>query len=146
MSLGRGTYVLFADGNRNDGSPMAGGVIKYPTRNALHVVEGGVYSIPVQSEMIDHWEYAALIEGLTIARRQGIGYLRAYMDRRSVVEQVEGRLWETRRPWKTKAASLVPLVDEVLELADGIDFRLSWIPAALNKEADALARGAHLPT
>jgi ribonuclease HI len=136
----KGTYVLFADGNWNDGVPMGGGVLKRPTRNSLIVVEGASFSVPIQSNLIDHWEYGALIEGVKRARENGVTYLRAYMDRRSVVEQVEARLWKTRTPWSTKLA-LVPFVDEVLELVDGMDFQLSWIPSALNKEADALARG-----
>lgn len=74
MTLKRGTHVLFADGKRNGGSPMAGGVPKHPTGNSLQIVDGGTYCLPIQSDLIDHWEYGALIEGLKVARRQGVSY------------------------------------------------------------------------
>jgi ribonuclease HI len=111
---------------------MVGGLLKYRRNGRWVPVPGGEFSLPIAAESIDEWEYGALIQGIKLGRSHGVKYLRAFMDRESVVEQVNGR-------WKVDPA-LRPLHDEVTALVEGMNFRLSWIPRELNAAADALAR------
>jgi ribonuclease HI len=129
----RGYYLLFSDGNRNaPGEPMIGALLKYRRNGKWVIAPDGEISETIDSESIDEWEYGALIAGLKRARTLGVKYLRAYMDRESVVEQVNGR-------YKVNPA-LQSLHDEVSALVEGINFRLSWLPRELNLEADIAAR------
>ena len=128
-----GFLLLFTDGNLNPpGRPMIGGVLRYQRGTSWIDLPDGSFSKVASGDSIDSWEYEALIEGLTLAKRHGAKYVSAYMDRRSVVEQVNGR-------WKIKPA-LEPLRERVTEAASGVDFRLSWIPREMNAAADKLGR------
>ncbi|QWF79103.1 bifunctional RNase H/acid phosphatase [Amycolatopsis sp. CA-230715] len=81
-------------------------------------------------------EYTGLIEGLRAARELGASTVDVRMDSKLVVEQSSGR-------WKIKNAALVPLAEQVRELAAGFDrVRYQWIPRAENSHADRLANEA----
>ena len=85
-------------------------------------------------------EYAGLVQGLRAARQQAgeDEAVTAKGDSRLVVNQASGR-------WAVRAENLVPLVDEVWELAARLG-RVSfvWVPRAQNRRADNLARMAFL--
>ncbi|GAA1969683.1 bifunctional RNase H/acid phosphatase [Amycolatopsis minnesotensis] len=81
-------------------------------------------------------EYTGLVEGLRAARELGASIVDVRMDSKLVVEQSCGR-------WKIKNAALIPLAEQVRELAAGFDrVRYQWIPRAENAHADRLANEA----
>jgi ribonuclease HI len=133
-----GFHILFTDGNKNPGgTPKIGGLLKYRTKGRRwEQLPGGEFTKRARGRSIDEWEYEALIEGIKLAMDKGAKYVWAYMDRRSVVEQVI-------HPSESHASRLVPYRDEVLKLKAGFTvFELSWIPREMNREADDLARSS----
>ena len=81
-------------------------------------------------------EYRALIEGLKLAGDYGVDHLRVYMDSELVVDQVNGVS-------AVKEARLVELQQAANELrAQFKSIRISWVPRAMNAEADRLASDA----
>jgi ribonuclease HI len=81
-------------------------------------------------------EYQALIQGLKLARDHGIERIRVYMDSELVVDQVNGLS-------AVRQAHLM----ELQEVASSLkalfkSIRISWVPRAMNTEADQLVRDA----
>ena len=82
-------------------------------------------------------EYTGLIEALRAAQSIDPGAdIEVRMDSKLVVEQVSGR-------WQVKHEGLKPLAREAVSLTATFPaVRLTWVPRARNKDADALANEA----
>jgi ribonuclease HI len=81
-------------------------------------------------------EYAACVAALEWAIARKVGNLSLYSDSQLLVRQLEGR-------YKVRNAGLQPLHARCRRLMSGISsLRLSHVPRAENKEADALANQA----
>jgi ribonuclease HI len=131
----RGNCFLFTDANSR-GAHMIGGHIARAAgkRNPVLVpVEGGSFGRPTDRREIDDMEYEALIEGLKLARDLGIEHIWAYTDRRSIVEQ----FYKCRQHEDDRLKNL-NTVKEMRKSFKG--FGISYIPRALNIQADLLAR------
>ena len=81
-------------------------------------------------------EYKALIEGLELARRHGIGRIRVFLDSALVVNTVNG-------DWNLKAEHHKELLTKACGLVQEFaDIKVSWVPREMNFEADKLASRA----
>ena len=81
-------------------------------------------------------EYKALIEGLKLARRHGIGQIRVFLDSALVVNTVNG-------DWNLKAEHLKDLLTKACDLIEEFaDIKVCWVPREMNLEADNLASRA----
>jgi ribonuclease HI len=130
----RGYYLLNADGgNRGDrmGRAAIGALVR--TRRLATVAEISKTIGPATHNVA---EYQALIEGLKLAREQGIERIRVYMDSEIVVDQVNGVS-------AVRQAHLLELHAEARRLVGLFkSFRISWVPRELNAEADRLVNDA----
>lgn len=132
-----GYFVLTTDGAIE---PKRG---RRPRAAAIGVVlrtPNGVSSLRNRSVLKRHRdppeaEHKALIRGLDLAQRFGIGRLRAYVDSALVVNQLNGTA-------TVKAEHLKPLCLRAKKLLGQADILVSWIPRAWNAEADLLAAKA----
>ena len=130
----RGYYLLNADGgNRGDrlGRAAIGALVR--TRRLATVAQISKTIGPATHNVA---EYRALIEGLTLAREQGIERIRVYMDSEIVVDQVNGVS-------AVRQEHLMVLHEEAKRLVGLFkSFRISWVPRELNAEADRLVNDA----
>ncbi|GKF19237.1 reverse transcriptase domain-containing protein, partial [Tanacetum coccineum] len=79
-------------------------------------------------------EYEALLAGLRIATEMQVKYIHAFVDSKLVVSQVEGS-------YEAKGERMIKYREKVLELADAFNrFRITHIPRAENRKADALSK------
>jgi ribonuclease HI len=132
--LKSGYFLLNTDGG-NSGNPLGvaaiGALLR--TRRLAAVAQMSKAIGPATHNVA---EYRALIEGLKLARHQGVQHIRVYMDSELVVEQVTGRA-------AVKNEHLKELHDYVSTLAALFkSFRIAWIPREMNAEADRLVRDA----
>ena len=82
------------------------------------------------------WRSTELIEGLKLARDYGIQRIRVYMDSELVVDQVNG----VSAVRQTHLSELHEAASSLVALFKSI--RISWVPRAMNAEADRLVRDA----
>lgn len=120
---------LFADGgSRGNPGPSASGFVIYNMGNNVVKKEGIYVGVTTNNQA----EYKALIFGLQAAIELGVKDLEVYMDSLLVINQVQGI-------WKINNLELKPLHAEILELVKNFDkIKLSHVPRALNKDADAM--------
>ncbi|GJY32392.1 reverse transcriptase domain-containing protein [Tanacetum coccineum] len=79
-------------------------------------------------------EYEALLAGLRIAKEMQVKDIHAFVDSKLVASQVEGS-------YDAKGARMVKYREKVLELAGAFNrFRITHIPRAENRKADALSK------
>ena len=81
-------------------------------------------------------EFEALIEGLELARRHGIGRIRVFLDSALVVNTVYGDSTVKAEHLKDLCTTASVLVEEF------DDIKICWVPREMNVEADALASRA----
>jgi probable phosphoglycerate mutase len=130
---GPGTYIL-----KTDAGIVAG---KGPRTASIGVVlkdrdyrDVDVLSKRIRRARTHHVaEYKALIAGLEMARRHGIGLLRAYTDSSLVVNSVNGDSDVQQEDYKKLSAKARLLFKEFE------DIRLCWVPREMNNEAHDLA-------
>ena len=132
--LKRGYYLLNTDGgNRADPSGRAAiGALLRTT---------GLVTVDQISKEIDPAthnvaEYKGLIEGLKLARHNGIQRIRVYMDSELVVDQVNG----VSAVRQAHLAELHEVASGLLALF--VNYRISWVPRKMNEEADRLVNDA----
>jgi ribonuclease HI len=139
--LKRGYYLLNTDGGyafngpRRSGDPLPiaaiGALLRTP--RLVTVAEISKAIGPATHNVA---EYQALIQGLELARDLGIERVRVFMDSELVVDQVN-RVSAVRQAHLMElhevASSLVALFKSI---------RISWVPRAMNAEADRLVRDA----
>ncbi len=132
-----GFYVLKADGGITaeegaSGQAAIGVVLK---DHKYRDVDG--VSQPIGWARNHHEaEYKALIEGLKLARRHGIGQIRVFLDSALVVNTVNG-------DWNLKAEHLKDLLTKACDLIEEFaDIKVCWVPREMNLEADNLASRA----
>lgn len=120
---------LYADGgSRGNPGPSASGFVIYNMENNVVKKEGVYVGVTTNNQA----EYKALIFGLQAALEIGVKKIEIYMDSLLVVNQVQGI-------WKIKKTELMPLREEIVSLLEEFEeFKLSHVPRALNKEADAM--------
>src|SRR4051812_7390499 len=130
----RGYYLLNTDGgNRGDplGRAAIGALLR--TRRLVTVAQISKAIGPATHNVA---EYQGLIEGLKLARENGIQRIRVYMDSEIVVDQVNGVS-------PVRQAHLSELHREARGLVTQFkSFRISWVPRELNAEADRLVNDA----
>ncbi|GKA14236.1 reverse transcriptase domain-containing protein [Tanacetum coccineum] len=79
-------------------------------------------------------EYEALLAGLRIAKEMQVRDIHAFVDSKLVASQVEGS-------YEAKGARMIKYREKVLELAGAFNrFRITHIPRAENRKADALSK------
>ncbi len=136
-----GYYLLFTDGSmassghRRPGDPPGegriGAMLKRAHNGRLREVDHR--SVAIGPASPDEAEYRALIEGLGLANDRGVRCIHVFTDRHSVVEQMYD-------PKKVKQTD-PKLYKQARELARSFHcFWISWVPRAMNTEADALTR------
>ena len=130
----RGYYLLNTDGgNRAEplGRAAIGALLR--TRRLVTVAQISKEIGPATHNVA---EYQGLIEGLKLARENGIQRIRVYMDSEIVVDQVNGVS-------AVRQAHLSELHKEARGLVTQFkSFRISWVPRELNAEADRLVNDA----
>jgi len=139
-SLKSGYYLLntdgamVSDGHRTAGEPAGlaaiGVVLREPRLKVIETI-----SRTIGPATHNEAEYQALIEGLRLAHGKGIRRLRAYLDSELVVDQMNERS-------RVMQPHLVKLYGEASTLAAHFNFRISWVPREMNKEADELTKRA----
>src|SRR6266487_1421839 len=139
--LKRGYYLLntdggmASDGRRGSGDPLGRAAIGalLRTRRLVTVAQISKAIGPATHNVA---EYQGLIEGLKLARENGIQRIRVYMDSEIVVDQVNGVS-------AVRQAHLSELYKEARGLvAQFTSIRISWVPRELNAEADRLVKDA----
>ncbi|GJT00752.1 reverse transcriptase domain-containing protein [Tanacetum coccineum] len=95
---------------------------------------------PLQDEYIPHFnsnndaEYEALLAGLRIATEMQVKDIHAFVDSKLAASQVEGS-------YEAKGERMIKYREKVLELAGAFNrFRITHIPRAENRKADALSK------
>ncbi|GKF93090.1 reverse transcriptase domain-containing protein [Tanacetum coccineum] len=79
-------------------------------------------------------EYEALLAGLRIATEMQVKDIHAFVDSKLVASQVEGS-------YEAKGERMIKYQEKVLELAGAFNrFRITDIPRAENRKADALSK------
>ncbi|GJS70905.1 reverse transcriptase domain-containing protein [Tanacetum coccineum] len=79
-------------------------------------------------------EYEALLAGLRIAKEMQVKDIHAFVDSKLVASQVEGS-------YEAKGERMIKYQEKVLELAGAFNrFRITHIPRAENRKADALSK------
>lgn len=139
--LRSGYYLLNTDGGyASDGPRRSGDPLPRAAIGALlrtrRLVPVAQISKAIGRATHNVAEYHALIEGLTLAREQGIQHIRAYMDSELVVDQMNGvsRVRQSHlNDLHNEASSLRALFKSI---------RISWVPREMNAEADDLVRDA----
>ena len=142
VGLKRGYYLLNTDGGmasghgrRRSGDPLGHAAIGALLRTPRLVTVAQISKVicPATHNVA---EYRALIEGLKLARNYGIERIRVYMDSELVVDQVNGVS-------AVRQAHLVELHEVASSLAALFkSIRISWVPRAMNAQADRLVRDA----
>ncbi len=128
-----GRLVIHTDG-ASRGNPGEAGIGALIEDDTGHVV--GRLARYLGRTTNNQAEYAALIDALKEAARQGAKEVSVYADSELVVKQVKGE-------YRVKNPDLKPMHAEVMRLISGFDgFAIKYIPREKNKEADALANEA----
>jgi ribonuclease HI len=134
-ALKPGFYVLktdggiTAEGGHGSGEAAIGVVLKDPQYRDVDQISKAIGWAKNHHEA----EYRALIEGLELARRHGIGRIRVFLDSALVVNTVNG-------DWKVDPEHLKGLRDTAIALINQFpDIKVCWVPREMNSEADALA-------
>src|SRR5918995_4387858 len=138
--LKRGYYLLNTDGGmasgqgrRRSGDPLGRAAIGALLRTP-RLVPVAQISKAIGPATHNVAEYRALIEGLKLARDYGIQRIRVYMDSELVVDQVNG----VSAVRQTHLSELHEAASSLVALFKSI--RISWVPRAMNAEADRLVR------
>lgn len=93
-------------------------------------------SIPAGSGTNNIAEYLALIEGLKLAKTEGVTQLEAYLDSKLVVEQVLGN-------WRVKDEKLQPLCAHAQKLIREFEkWSITHVRREQNVKADSLSKAA----
>lgn len=132
--LKRGYYLLNTDGG-NSGDPSGRAAIGalLRTRRLVTVAQISKAIGPATHNVA---EYRALIEGLQLARDNGVQRIRVFMDSELVVDQVNGVS-------AVRQAHLRELHQVARSFFDGFEsIRVSWVPREMNAEADRLVNDA----
>ncbi|GJY42087.1 reverse transcriptase domain-containing protein [Tanacetum coccineum] len=83
-------------------------------------------------------EYEALLAGMWIAKEMQVRDIHAFVDFKLVASQVEGS-------YEAKGGRMIKYQEKVLELAGAFNrFRITHIPRAENRKADALSKKSYL--
>jgi ribonuclease HI len=125
--------VLFADGGaRGNPGPAAYGLILYDAEGNELLRRARCIGRTTGNVA----EYRAVIAGLELAGRLGIGELDVYLDSQLVVRQLTGE-------YRTKNAELVRLKKRATALIGGfLSVRFHHIPRGKNRLADSLVNAA----
>src|SRR5689334_308704 len=127
------TVIVEADGgSRGNPGPAAYGAVLRDGATGEVIAESGE---PIGRATNNVAEYRGLIAGLELAAEHAPdAEIEVRMDSKLVVEQMSGR-------WKIKHPDMKPLALQANRLAPfGTTF--TWVPRALNKEADRLVNEA----
>ncbi|MGH2685724.1 MAG: ribonuclease HI family protein [Actinomycetota bacterium] len=137
----RGLYTLNADGGvvaepgQASGEGAIGAVLKDSDNEVVEAISRALG--PVKDHHLA--EFAALIEGLKLAKLYGVDKIRVFLDSELVVNTVVG-------DWKLEPEHLAPLLEEARSLFETFtDRKLVWVPREMNTEADLLATTALPP-
>ncbi|GKC01248.1 reverse transcriptase domain-containing protein, partial [Tanacetum coccineum] len=129
LTLGPRAWRLYTDEALNNEGSGAGLILIAPNN-----VE---YSYALRlnfSNSNNDAEYEALLAGLRIAKEMQVKDIHAFVDSKLVASQVEGS-------YEAKGARMVKYREKVLELAGAFNrFRITHIPRAENRKADALSK------
>jgi ribonuclease HI len=133
-----GLYTLHTDGGVVAEPGLSGGVgaIGAALKNSANLL---VEAISRRiGEVPDHHvaEFRALVEGLRMARRHGVGKIRVFTDSELVVRSLKEDI-------NLRSPEHRALRDQARRLYAGFpDAKLSWVPREMNTEADLLASAA----
>ena len=137
----RGLYTLNADGGvvadpgQSAGEGAIGAVLKDSDNEVVEATSKALGRVE------DHHvaEFTALLEGLKLAKLNGVEKIRVYLDSELVVNTVSGE-------WDLDPQHLRPLLDEARALFGSFeDGKIVWVPREMNTEADLLATSALPP-
>ncbi|GJQ90015.1 reverse transcriptase domain-containing protein [Tanacetum coccineum] len=122
-------YQKPSDGASNNGGSRAGLILIAP--------DDVEYSYALRlnfSNSNNEAEYEALLAGLRIATKMQLKDIHGFVDSKLVASQVEGS-------YEAKGERMIKYREKVLELAGAFNrFRITHIPRAENKKADALSK------
>ncbi|GJY30398.1 reverse transcriptase domain-containing protein [Tanacetum coccineum] len=129
LTLGPRAWRLYTDGASNNEGSGAGLILI-----ALDDVEYS-YALHLNfSNSNNDAEYEALLAGLRIAKEMQVKDIHAFVDSKLVASQVEGS-------YEAKGERMIKYREKVLELAGAFNrFRITHIPRAENRKADALSK------
>ncbi|GJU65604.1 reverse transcriptase domain-containing protein [Tanacetum coccineum] len=129
LTPGPKAWRICTDGASNNGGSRAGLILIAPD-----YVE---YSYALRfnfSNSNNDAEYEALLAGLRIAMEMQVKDIHAFIDSKLVASQVEGS-------YEAKGERMIKYQEKLLELAGAFNrFRITHIPRAENKKADALSK------
>ncbi|GJT30644.1 reverse transcriptase domain-containing protein [Tanacetum coccineum] len=127
LTPGPKAWRLYTDGASNNEGSRAGLILIAPDD-----VENS-YALRLNfSNSNNDAEYEALLAGLRIAKEMKVRDIHAFVDSKLVASQMEGS-------YETKGERMIKCQEKVLELASALNrFRITHIPRAENKKADAL--------
>ena len=120
-------------------NPYGKGCIGYVIKDNGVTIAKGSYVVGEGAEMTNNVaEYQALIYALREIRR-----LR--LETKIIVIRSDSELLvkQMNRRWDVKAPLLLPLYALAKDLANGLHYRIEWIPREENEEADKLTRLAY---
>jgi ribonuclease HI len=124
-------WTMFFDGACTKESAGAGIVFISPSKKTSHL------SFKLDFKVTNNIaEYEALLLGLNAAKEKGIRKLQAFGDADLIIQQVN-------KSFQAKHVRLKAYRDEVLEAIKSFaDFKITFVPRALNEVADSLAVSA----
>ncbi|GJR71640.1 reverse transcriptase domain-containing protein [Tanacetum coccineum] len=129
LTPGLRVWRLYTDGASNNEGSGAGLILIAP--------DGVEYSYTLRlnfSNSNNDAEYEALLAGLRIAKEMRVRDIHALVDSKLVASQVEGS-------YEAKGERMIKYQEKVLELVSAFNrFRITHIPRAENRKADALSK------
>ncbi|GJZ56216.1 putative nucleotidyltransferase, ribonuclease H [Tanacetum coccineum] len=129
LTPGPKAWRLYTDGASNNEGSGAGLILIAP--------DDVEYSYALRlnfSNSNNDAEYEALLAGLRIAKEMQVKDIHAFVDSKLVASQVEGS-------YEAKGERMIKYREKVLELAGAFNrFRITHIPRAENRKADALSK------
>ncbi|GJX08165.1 reverse transcriptase domain-containing protein [Tanacetum coccineum] len=129
LTPGSKAWRLYTDGASNNEGSGAGLILIAP--------DDVEYSYALRlnfSNSNNDAEYEALLAGLRIAKEMQVRDIHAFVDSKLVASQVEGS-------YEAKGARMIKYREKVLELVGAFNrFRITHIPRAENRKADALSK------
>ncbi|GJZ57305.1 reverse transcriptase domain-containing protein [Tanacetum coccineum] len=134
LTPGPKAWILYTDEASNNKGSGAGLILIAPDNMKYS------YALRLNfSNSNNDAEYKALLAGLWIAKEMQVRDIHAFVDSKLVASQVEGS-------YKAKGERMIKYQEKVLELAGAFNrFRITYIPRAENRKADALSKLAALP-
>jgi ribonuclease HI len=124
-------WTMFFDGACTKESAGAGVVFISPSKKTSHL------SFKLDFKVTNNIaEYEALLLGLNAAKERSIKKLQVFGDADLIIQQVN-------KSFQAKHVRLKAYIDEVLKaIQDFVDFKITYVPRAMNELADSLAVSA----